>query len=80
MLYYGTCMPNFLWTLYLCYVLTMGVFTTSWWVVNQPIVVIIFMYASSGFRLIYHTYGGVKPLIWPIVDYIVSYPWWGDTL
>ena len=31
----------------LCYVLTMGVFTTSWWVVNQPIVMSIFDYAFT---------------------------------
>ena len=66
--------------MYLCYVLTMGVFTTSWWVVNQHIVLVIFMYASTGFKLVYPTFGGVKPLFWPIVDYIVSYHWWGDTL
>ena len=30
---------------YLCYVLTMRVFTTSWWVVNQLIVIVIFLYA-----------------------------------
>ena len=29
------------------YVLTMGVFTTSWWVVNQPIVMSIFDYAFT---------------------------------
>ena len=29
------------------YVLTMGVFTTSWWVVNQPIVMFILVYAFT---------------------------------
>ena len=42
--------------------LTMEVFTTSWWVVNQSIVAIIFLFASTCYKLIYPTLGGVKPL------------------
>ena len=38
---------------YLFYVLTMGVFTTSWWVVNQPIVMVIFPYAFYILMLVY---------------------------
>ena len=46
---------------YLFDVLTMEVFTTSWWVVNQSIVAIAFIYASTGFKLNYPTLGGVEP-------------------
>ena len=38
-------MPNFLGHCTYIMFLTMGVFTTSWWVVNQPIVMVIFLYA-----------------------------------
>ena len=65
---------------YLFYVLTMEVFTTSWWVVNQSIVAIILLCASTGYKLIYPTLGGVEPLSLPIVVKIVSYLWWGDAL
>ena len=64
---------------YLLIFLTMEVFTTSWWVVNQSIVAIILLYASTGYKLIYPTLGGVKPLFWHNVALFVSYPWWGDT-
>ena len=80
MLFYDTCLSISFGHVYILYVLTMEVFTTSWWVVNQSIVAVIFIYAFAGFRLYYPTFGGVKPLIWPIVDYIVSYHWWGDAL
>ena len=63
----------------LSYVLTMDVFITFWWVVNQPIVAIIFLYASTGYKLYYPILGGVKPLHLHIIACIVSYPWWGDT-
>ena len=53
--------------MYLSYVLTMDVFTTSWWVVNQPIVVIIFLYALTSYKLYYPTLGGIKPLFLHIV-------------
>ena len=53
--------------MYLYYVLTMGVFTTSWWVVNQPIVVVMFLIASIGLKLLCPTLGGVKPLFLHIV-------------
>ena len=43
--YYGTCMPVSLGHCIYIMFLTMGVFTTSWWVVNQPIVMVIFLYA-----------------------------------
>ena len=46
----------------------MGVFTISWWVVNQPIVVFILTYAFTGFKLFYPTFGGVKPKPLHIVD------------
>ena len=65
--------------LYWSYVLTMEVFTISWWVVNQSIVAIIFLYASTGWKLSYPTLGGVKLLILHIVGSIVSYLWWGDS-
>ena len=65
--------------MYLLIFLTMKVFTTSWWVVNQFIVVVIFYYALTGYKLIYPTLGGVKPLILHIVGFIVSYLWWGDS-
>ena len=42
--------------------LTMEVFTTSWWVVNQSIVAIAFIYASTGFKPYYPTLGGVELL------------------
>ena len=38
--------------MYLYYVWAMGVFTTSWWVVNQPIVVVILIYAYLCHRLV----------------------------
>ena len=50
--YYGTCMPNFLGHCTYIMFLTMGVFTTSWWVVNQPIVMVIFLYAFYIFMLV----------------------------
>ena len=59
--------------MYLSYVLTMDVFTTSLWVVNQPIVVIICSYAFTGYKLYYPTLGGVEPLFLHIVAFIVSY-------
>ena len=53
----------------------MGVFTTSWWVVNQPIVVVIFIYAFSCFRLVILPLLGLKPLSLHIVAYF--YPTFG---
>ena len=53
--------------MYLRYVLTMEVFTTSWWVVNQSIVAIVFIYASTGFKLNYPTLGRVEPLNYILV-------------
>ena len=50
----------------------MGVFTISWWVVNQPIVLAIFMYASTDFRLDYPTLGGVEPLFYILLP--ILYP------
>ena len=69
----------FLWTLYLCYVLTMGVFTTSWWVVNQPIVVAMFLIASTGFKtfLSYPWWGGTSNFSY--CRSFLSYLWWGET-
>ena len=49
---------------YLFYVLTMEVFTTSWWVVNQSIVAIVFIYESTGFKPHYPTLGGVELLFY----------------
>ena len=57
---------------YLSYVLTMVVFTTSWWVVNQPIVVDIFIYAFSCFRLVILPLLGLKPLSLHIVAYFYT--------
>ena len=51
--YYGTCMPVSLGHCIYIMFLTMGVFTTSWWVVNQPIVMIIFPYAFYILMLVY---------------------------
>ena len=42
-------------TYVLCFILTMGVFSTSWWVVNQPIVMNIFPYC------ILHIYACLNP-------------------
>ena len=39
----------------------MGVFTTSWWVVNQPIVVVIFTLLPQVQKHFYPTIGGVTP-------------------
>ena len=64
--------------MYLSYVLTMDVFTISWWIGNQPIVAIIFPCALLCFQTCYPTFGGVKPLLLHIVAYMVAYPWWGD--
>ena len=58
--------------LYYSYVLTIEVFITSWWVVNQSIVTIILFYASTGFKLDYPTLGGVKPLIYILLS--ILYP------
>ena len=66
MLYYDTCMSTSFGHVYLFYVLTMEVFTTSWCVVNQSIVAIILLYASTGYKLNYPTLGGVEPLSLPI--------------
>ena len=52
MLYYDTCMSTSFGHVYLFYVLTMEVFTTSWWVVNQSIVAIVFIYAFTGYKLV----------------------------
>ena len=57
----------------------MGVFTTSWWVVNQPIVVDIFTYVFSCFRLFILLLLELKPLSLHIDAYLVSYHWWGET-
>ena len=58
----------------------MRMFTTSWWVVNQPIVVVIFTYTLSCFRLVILPLLEIKPLSLHIVALFVSYLWWGDTL
>ena len=58
----------------------MGVFTTSWWVVNQPIVDDIFTYAFPCFRLFILLLLELKPLSLHIDAYLVSYHWWGETL
>ena len=50
----------------------MGVFTTSWWVVNQPIVMVMFLIASTGLKLIYPTLGGVEPLFYILLP--ILYP------
>ena len=47
--------------MYLCYDWAMGVFTTSWWVVNQPIVVVIFTLLPQVQKHFHPTLGGVTP-------------------
>ena len=74
-LYYDTCMSTLFGHVYLFYVLTMEVFTTSWWVVNQSIVAIVFIYASTGFRSHYPTFGGVELLFYILLT--ILYPTFG---
>ena len=52
---------------YLCYVLTMRVFTTSWWVVNQLIVMVIFLYAFYILMLVC-----IRPFeAWHLMVYVI---------